>query len=829
MSLSKFCLLSVLYKFASTSSLIKFFRRRYEHQLVRDLNHVLGLKSKCVRWKEELRFLKGCLEQHVAPSTIKSRVRKGKPKKPHDIERAFIRDEIDKFVELLELNTAEYHRKCVASCKRLSFFDRIRFCKLLNKTAGRLLYQTRTKKEKTLRLLIRTQLGLGQLDHSTITNLSSVELTEVQKNVLCRGLNFGVLPKVSKEEVKAEFELGWNQVKDLPAVSEERREECRSTLSSLAHRYANSKVDTSGFPLGKDHLAALRELRANQDIVISKPDKGNGVVILDKEDYVAKMTEILSQEDKFKCIGEVEDHDNTILRERALQAFLLNKRKAGFISQEVYERIRPVGSTRPRMYGLPKIHKPGVPVRPILSMTNAPQHELAKWLAELLRPVVQKFSEHTVKDTFDFCSNIDGFTDIDIGNAYMCSFDVTSLFTNIPLRETLDVCLDTLYRDDDIVKPTIPENVLEKLLLKATTDVEFSFNGTMYKQVDGVAMGSPLGPVLANIFVGFCEAQIDPAKWPPFYNRFVDDTFSVFLCKEESLAFFDVLNSLHPALKFTMEGESESKLPFMDVLVERAKDCFVRAVYRKPTFTGLYMRWDSFSPRYQKTNLIKSLTSRAVRICSASKLAGELSTLKDLFLKNGYPLYLVERSIKGVIERGRTTPSVEAENGSSFVCFRLPWLGNASMSVRREICAAVGRAFPTAQTRVFFNTRRAFPGRGKDVLPTTARSFVVYHYGCCCGQTYVGRTSQCLAERIKQHVPDKILLTQNLRMTKNDSAVLKHLKSSPECISQARSKFSILQQARSQAHLHVLEALFIAKFSPSLCSQKEFVHSLSLF
>ena len=105
--------------------------------------------------------------------------------------------------------------------------------------------------------------------------------------------------------------------------------------------------------------------------------------------------------------------------------------------------------------------------------------------------------------------------------------------------------------------------------------------------------------------------------------------------------------------------------------MDRAQDCFVRAVYSKPTFTGLYMRWDSFSPRFQKTNLIKSLTSRALRICSASKLAGELSTLKDLFLKNGYPLYLVECSIKGVIERGEQHPVLRLKMvalSCAFVC-----------------------------------------------------------------------------------------------------------------------------------------------------------------
>ena len=85
--------------------------------------------------------------------------------------------------------------------------DRLRFGKLSNETAGRLLYRIKAKKDGTLKWLIKTQLGCSTLDHAVITNLSSVELSEVQKNVLCRGLNLGVLPKFCKEENKAEFEL----------------------------------------------------------------------------------------------------------------------------------------------------------------------------------------------------------------------------------------------------------------------------------------------------------------------------------------------------------------------------------------------------------------------------------------------------------------------------------------------------------------------------------------------------------------------------------------------------------------------------------------------
>ena len=179
------------------------------------------------------------------------------------------------------------------------------------------------------------------------------------------------------------------QLKDLPAVTEERREECKATHGSLAHKYANGKVDKTGFPLDSNHMDTLRDLWRNDNIVITRLNQGNGVVVLDKTDYVQKMTDILAQEDKFQRFGKAETCDTTLLQERALQAFLLRQQRAGKISKGVYERIRPVGASRPRMYGIPKIHKNGTPLRPIFSMVNATQHELAKWLAEVLKPVVE--------------------------------------------------------------------------------------------------------------------------------------------------------------------------------------------------------------------------------------------------------------------------------------------------------------------------------------------------------------------------------------------------------------------------------------------------------
>ena len=109
----------------------------------------------------------------------------------------------------------------------------------------------------------------------------------------------------------------------------------------------------------------------------------------------------------------------------------------------------------------------------------------------------------------------------------------------------------------------------------------------MYKQTDGVAMGSPLGPALANIFVGFYEEKLFSQKSKPStYFRYVDDTFAMFCNEEESDNFFKQLNCLHPSLKFTFEKKKNNCLLFLDVNVERTATGFETSVYRKPTFTG---------------------------------------------------------------------------------------------------------------------------------------------------------------------------------------------------------------------------------------------------
>ena len=130
-------------------------------------------------------------------------------------------------------------------------------------------------------------------------------------------------------------------------------------------------------------------------------------------------------------------------------------------------------------------------------------------------------------------------------------------------------------------RPVIPKDSFVELMKSATSSVEFSFNNTMYKQTDGVAMGLPLGPALANIFVGYYEEKLfSQTQKPPTYFRYVDDTFAIFDHEAEADEFLTKLNCLHPSLKFTFEKRKGNVYRF---LMSTSKE---QMLAWRPVYTG---------------------------------------------------------------------------------------------------------------------------------------------------------------------------------------------------------------------------------------------------
>ena len=120
----------------------------------------------------------------------------------------------------------------------------------------------------------------------------------------------------------------------------------------------------------------------------------------------------------------------------------------------------------------------------------------------------------------------------------------------------------------------------------------------MYRQINGVAMGSPLVPALANIFIVYYDLKLfNEISKPTVYCCYIVDTFSLFHKETDFQKFLNCLNLLHCSLKFINEIKTNNSLPFMDVLVIKFNNKFITSVYQKPTFTGQYIHWNSFGPK----------------------------------------------------------------------------------------------------------------------------------------------------------------------------------------------------------------------------------------
>ena len=181
---------------------------------------------------------------------------------------------------------------------------------------------------------------------------------------------------------------------------------------------------------------------------------------------------------------------------------------------------------------------------------------------------------------------------------------------------------------------------------------------------------------------------------------------------------------------------------------------FQTSVYRKPTFTGRYMRWDSFAPSKRKTNLIETLVHQALVICSPGKVEQELDCIRSILKNNGYPETIINSSISKKISRFQLLPKEGPKKCPVYL--KLPWIGNISGKFEKQVKSNVQNCFRAVDPRVIFQTRKILPSIYKDAVPITHQSMVVYQYVCRCDCRYVGRTSLRLQDRINQHIPKPI-------------------------------------------------------------------------
>ena len=207
---------------------------------------------------------------------------------------------------------------------------------------------------------------------------------------------------------------------------------------------------------------------------------------------------------------------------------------------------------------------------------------------------VGMYSRHNMRHTdhIEICTH-----------AAHCRFTTGAFVSSI--RNSLAILL--LEKERERKKKPLKRSDLETLLNLAVKHQLFQFDGNLYEQVDEVAMGFPLGPLLANTFMCSLEERLVKQKqMPTFYRRFVDDTITKQSRVKPANEFLSTLNNYHPSLQFTMEIEVNGKLPFLGAELIRKDDRFETKVFIKPTNTGLLLHFDSNVDMSYKKALVPS-------------------------------------------------------------------------------------------------------------------------------------------------------------------------------------------------------------------------------
>ena len=221
------------------------------------------------------------------------------------------------------------------------------------------------------------------------------------------------------------------------------------------------------------------------------------------ETYIQKLDTILELPQFEKVINSRKNAKHPVLKEEERIVTLLKELKAkGCIDDNLYKKLKPRGSQPARIYGLAKVHKTTIPLRPVLSMPGTSYYKIGLQVAEWLSVVPECRINSSTKSIVDMLKNVELDEDTE-----MVSFDVSSLYTNVPVMEAIDISTDLLFEGDHDPPPFDRETFKTLAQISSCNVLMLTHHG-FYKQVDGLAMGSPPAPHLANGWMSKHDGKI---------------------------------------------------------------------------------------------------------------------------------------------------------------------------------------------------------------------------------------------------------------------------------------------------------------------------------
>ncbi|MCG8076000.1 MAG: GIY-YIG nuclease family protein, partial [Candidatus Thiodiazotropha taylori] len=421
-----------------------------------------------------------------------------------------------------------------------------------------------------------------------------------------------------------------------------------------------------------DQRKAIKSLSEDTSIVIKEADKGGGIVIMNAQFYKSKILEMLMDESYYTSIPNSNEKEVfTKLKQLIDQNKNITIQEIDFLLNFDYKT-----ST---FYGLPKIHKSkliqnacniknseyievldpdDLQFRPIVAGPRCETSRLSSLLDILLKPFLKHVKSY-LRDDIDFLNFLPNNVP---ENTLLVSFDVVSLYSNIPHTLGQEAVSYWLEKYPELISERFSKDFILEGLKLILENNNFSFNDLHFNQSKGTAMGTKVAPTYATLVLGFLEetlyeniklemgeqfGQYVENQW----KRYLDDCFILWQMSREDLNIMEsILNSLHEDIIFKIQV-NPVQLPFLDTLVIKNGTSISTDIYFKVTDSKQYLNFKSCHPKHTKTNVPFSLARRICTIVSDKTLLNHrLKELATTLTKRNYPLSIIQHGISKALQ-----------------------------------------------------------------------------------------------------------------------------------------------------------------------------------
>ena len=557
----------------------------------------------------------------------------------------------------------------------------------------------------------------------------------------------------------------------------------------------------------------IKDLK-EKDVICLPSDKGTEFCIIQKDRYSQAALDHLNDSNTYQKVPRmtaktVENKVNLVWKN------ICSRNK---FPPFVVKSFVASNTELPKFYHLIKTHKtgPDIKIRPIVSNINGPTQRISWLLSKTLKPLLTSVPTH-LENSYELIERIqDGDSNNNKTLPYPCSLDVVSLYTSIPIQEAIDNTVDRIEHGTfHLSRLDVAE-----LLNVTLNNMYFTFEDRIFRQTEGLPMGSSISGILAILFMDKLE-QIALSSYRLIspYKRYVDDIYLQTANEEKANEFHDTMNSLHPRLKFEIEkptaspeGLSLSLLDFKVTITTNGESSF--EFYKKPAKKPLFVHHQSALPKRSKTNFIRNERRRIQQRCSTQITSNKHDRDFDNILRlNGYP----ERTIHETkhLQNHQRDPQTQTKE---WHYLKIPFISDrlnrkiTGIFKRENIPVRIAHKSYTLRQALSHNTTERKCNRPNCPIADTnlcLQRNTVYQLTCkACGEYYIGSTTRFLHDRTKEH------------LTNDNSSVKKHLTTHHRNNSH-NIEVKVITRENDPVNLRLYEAYYIRKHKPGLNSREE--------